>query len=473
MFRHPLVRSAVYRSATARIAAQSIWRWRRRPIARPTRTVVRGIWPRRPRGPTRGRLRARALGRPAQARGGLAAAAAFLQRAAELTPEPARRARRALAAAQAKQRAGALDAALRLLAFAEAGPLDELDQARAAAASRPDHVRRSHGAATHHSCCSRPRSGSSRSTARSLAIRTWMRWRRRCSPIGSRAAAGCARSPRRCSAATGASRRGTRARVRPPARRARRWSRSTATRPACRRSSARSHAFRARAAVLIEDALRWLWLACRAARALGDDASWDELTERQVRLARDAGALRAPAGRTGGALQRAALLRRPAAAAALVVETEAVAEATGSRMAPQGAILAALRGEEAEAIALIEAGGARWCSAARDSGSPPRSGRARFSSTASAATRRRWRPPSRPRATRTSWASRRGCRPSSSRRPCASAIAERAAGPLRRLQEISQRRRHGLGARRRSAFTRVAQRGRRRRAPLPRSDRRG
>ena len=40
-----------------------------------------------------------------------------------------------------------------------------------------------------------------------------------------------------------------------------------------------------------EDALRWLWLACRAARALGDEASWDELTERQVRLAREAGEL--------------------------------------------------------------------------------------------------------------------------------------------------------------------------------------
>ena len=72
----------------------------------------------------------RSAGR-AQGRGGLAAAAAFLERAAELTPEPARRARRALAAAQSKQRTGAPDAALRLLAFAEAGPLDELDQARA------------------------------------------------------------------------------------------------------------------------------------------------------------------------------------------------------------------------------------------------------------------------------------------------------------------------------------------------------
>ena len=94
-----------------------------------------------------------------------------------------------------------------------------------------------------------------------------------------------------------------------------------------------------------EDTLRWLWLACRIARALGDDASWDELTDRQVRLAREAGAL---------SLLPIALIERfgvqlfvgdLAAAAALVVEAEAVIEATGSHLAPQGAIaLAAWRG---------------------------------------------------------------------------------------------------------------------------------
>jgi DNA-binding CsgD family transcriptional regulator len=67
----------------------------------------------------------------AGARGGLAAAAAFCERAAELTPDRARRARRALAAALAKQQSGAPDAALRLLAVAEAGPLDELGHAHA------------------------------------------------------------------------------------------------------------------------------------------------------------------------------------------------------------------------------------------------------------------------------------------------------------------------------------------------------
>jgi len=67
----------------------------------------------------------RSAGR-AQARGGLAAAASFLERAALLTPEPVRRAQRLLAAARAKYAAGALDAALGLLVAVEAGPPDPL-----------------------------------------------------------------------------------------------------------------------------------------------------------------------------------------------------------------------------------------------------------------------------------------------------------------------------------------------------------
>ena len=67
----------------------------------------------------------------AQGLGGLTAAAAFGERAAELTPEPGRRARRALTAARAEYQAGAPDAALRLLAVAQAGPLDDLGDAQA------------------------------------------------------------------------------------------------------------------------------------------------------------------------------------------------------------------------------------------------------------------------------------------------------------------------------------------------------
>jgi len=66
----------------------------------------------------------------AQRRGGLAAAAAFLERAALLTPDPACRSQRMLEAAQAKYQAGALDAALELLVVAEAGPLDALRAAQ-------------------------------------------------------------------------------------------------------------------------------------------------------------------------------------------------------------------------------------------------------------------------------------------------------------------------------------------------------
>ncbi|MEU9833395.1 AAA family ATPase [Streptosporangium sp. NPDC048047] len=67
----------------------------------------------------------------AQARGGVAAAAAFRERAAELTPDPARRGARALAAARAKYQAGGYDAALELLDAAELSPLDERELAQA------------------------------------------------------------------------------------------------------------------------------------------------------------------------------------------------------------------------------------------------------------------------------------------------------------------------------------------------------
>ena len=66
----------------------------------------------------------------AQGRGGLAAAAAFLQRAAELTPDPAVRVERSLAAAQAKLDVADAASASDLLAAAELGPVDELQRAR-------------------------------------------------------------------------------------------------------------------------------------------------------------------------------------------------------------------------------------------------------------------------------------------------------------------------------------------------------
>jgi len=130
-FRHPLVRSATYQSATPderrtvhRALAEAI---------NPRTDPDRRAWHRAQAatGPDE-ELAAeldRSAGR-AQARGGLAAAAEFLRLATELTPEPALRSARALAAAQAKFSAGSADATYALLATAAAGPLDELQQAR-------------------------------------------------------------------------------------------------------------------------------------------------------------------------------------------------------------------------------------------------------------------------------------------------------------------------------------------------------
>src|SRR5580692_6057798 len=130
-FRHPLVRSAAYRSASVQTRRELHGALAE--VTDPAIDPDRRAWHRAQAAPGPDEEVAAELEQSAgraQRRGGLAAAAAFLERSAGLTLDPARRAQRALAAAQAKHRAGALDAALGLLATAQAGPLDELQRAR-------------------------------------------------------------------------------------------------------------------------------------------------------------------------------------------------------------------------------------------------------------------------------------------------------------------------------------------------------
>jgi DNA-binding CsgD family transcriptional regulator len=124
-FRHPLARSAAYRSAPVQQMREvhGALAEATDPAADPDRRA----WHRAQAAPGPDEDVAAELERSAgraQDRGGLAAAAAFLERAALLTPEPGRRAQRLLAAARTKRGAGELDAALGLLVAAEAGPLD-------------------------------------------------------------------------------------------------------------------------------------------------------------------------------------------------------------------------------------------------------------------------------------------------------------------------------------------------------------
>jgi DNA-binding CsgD family transcriptional regulator len=287
----------------------------------------------------------------ARARGGMAAAAAFAERAAELTPDPARRALRALAAAQAKHQAGTPDAALLLLAMAQAGPLDELGRARA-------ELLRAQLAAD-------PGRGRD---AWLLLVKA----AKRLEPLDPRLACEAYRDAFDAALTIGrvAARDGT-LQVAEAARRAPRAPEPpraanllldgltvliteghAAGAPVMKRAL---RAFRNQEASA-EETLRWLPFACRMSRDTWDDDGWYMLSARLIELARRAGALRVlPAALLEGVGVRLAV-GEPAVAASMAHEAEAVAGTTGNPVEPYGPLLlAAWGGRDAETRQLIAA----------------------------------------------------------------------------------------------------------------------
>jgi DNA-binding CsgD family transcriptional regulator len=351
-FRHPLVRSAVYRAASPaerRDVHQAL-----ADATDPDADPDRRAWHRAhatsgPDEEVAGELE-RSADR-AQTRGGLAAAAAFLAEATRLTPDPARRAERALAAAQAEHQAGAPDAALALLAMAEWRPLDDLQRARVG-------LLRAEIAFA----------GRRGSDAPPLLLQA----ARQLEPLDPRLARETYLQAFTAAVLAGRLSRGadvaevSRAARQAPAAPAPRGApdllldglallvtegRAAGT-PLLRQALS---AFRGPGSSA-EEGLRWLWLAGRVADDLWDDESWEVLCTRHVRLARQAGALTVLPIALRSRIFVHVFAGELDEGAALMQEVRAVTEVTGTQLAAYGAVaLAAWRGREAEARELIEA----------------------------------------------------------------------------------------------------------------------
>ena len=350
VFRHPLVRSAIYGAASLddRRAAHAALA----EATDPERDPDRRAWHRAQATPGTDEDVAveleQSAGR-ARRRGGIAAAAAFLEQSAGLTLDPARRTRRALAAAQAKHQAGAPDAALSLLAMAQAGPLDELQRARV------ELLRARVAFASTHGRDAAPLMLAAARQFEPLDVRlardTYLEAFTAASFVGrlSPAVDEVARAVRTAPPAS------------PPVRAADLLLDGLAVlvtegypagAPALRRALV---AFRGQDGPT-EEGLGSLWVAGRVAMALWDDEAWHVLADRHVRIARDAGAL----SELPLAVRSRILLHTHAGelddGAALIAEAQAIADATGTRLGSYGALgVAAWRGREDEATELVRA----------------------------------------------------------------------------------------------------------------------
>ena len=345
-FRHPLVRSAAYRAAAAperRAAHQA--------LAEAIDDPDRRAWHRAHAVVGVDETVADELERSAdraQARGGAAAAAAFLARAAELTPDPAESGRRALAAAHAKFDAAASDVALDLLATAERAPLDELQRARLERLRAAIAFARRRGSDAPALLLDAARRLEPLDTA--LARETYLE------------AMAAAMFAGRLGGTPGVREAAAAAHAAPPApqppRAVDRLLDGLATRFTEGYSAGVPPLRKALGAFRSAEGgdVRWLWLACRLAQDLWDDELWAVLSTNGVRVARETGALSLLA--MAATYQASLHVHEGAfdAAASLIEEADAITNATG--MAPlkyASLMLAAWRGDEVDGLALIEA----------------------------------------------------------------------------------------------------------------------
>jgi DNA-binding CsgD family transcriptional regulator len=352
IFRHPLVRSAVYEAALPadrRNAHRALAdatdaefdpdrrAWHRAQAAwHPDDQVAKDL--------------EESAGR-AQARGGLAAAAAFLERAAELTVDSTHRVARTLAAAEAKRQAGALVAALELASRAERSPMDDhqsaqLEVLRGRVSFTSERGRDAPGlllAAAQHLETHDPRraretyldaitaalfagkmatTGHAREVAKAVLSVP--------KPLGLPSVSDLLLESLALLVAEGP---------------------GTGT-PVAKRAL---EAFRSDA-VGTDERLRWSWLAGRTAAFIWDYDSWHELTKGQVDAARASGALSVlplTLSTTAGVQLFAGRLSE---AEALFEQAETVADATATRTARYAAVLVtAYRGREREARTFIDA----------------------------------------------------------------------------------------------------------------------
>jgi len=350
-FRHPVVRSVIYGSALpqGRQEAQAA-------LAEATDLQLdpdRRAWHRAhaARGPDE--AVAAELERSAsraQARGGVAAAAAFLGRATMLTLEPTRRTERALAAASANLQAGAFETVRQLLSVAEAGASTDLQQARIDLLAADLAFLTNRG-----------------SDAPSLLLKA----AKRLEPIDadlSRAtylqALCSAMFAGRLALGGGVLEVARDVEAAPPPTSAPRasdflldglvanYTRGYAAGVPLLRQALDIF----EPDVPVAEKLRWYWVADVVAQHLWDDDRWQLFTDRHVQLARDVGAL----SELPMALNARAFVLLFAGdlvdAAALVQELQAAMDATGTVLAPYAAMgLEALCGRQAETAALVDA----------------------------------------------------------------------------------------------------------------------